>query len=433
MLQKIYNWYSKESVQKAILEVANNREIVSVYNDSAFGKRPDILQYPADILQAVSEGALSFHGSIEQWTNPMKLEAGMSKKDLDSMRIGWSLFFDPDVKDFEIAKIVTRIIAEALKDYGIKNYSIKFSGGKGFHIAVPFESLPETINYQQMKMLYPNIQEKITNFIKWYIKDMLRDELNALDNPEGLASRIGKTANEIIADNEIDPFKIVNMDIFKSRHLFRLPYSMHESTFLVSLPLKLEDLPKFNKEDALPEKAKIEEKFLIPKVKGDAQLLVVEALDWASKHMAEETEELPKFKQIKRVKAIPEIYFPPCIKSLLSGVSDGKKRGLFILINFLRNIGWDAEQIEKRILEWNEKNYPSLRSNYIRSQLRWHFRQADRILAPPNCDNENFYISMGLFDLCKDLHTQGIKNPISYPIRKVSKTDKLELKKKKTR
>ena len=429
MLQKVYNWYSKESVQKVILEVVNNMEVVSVYKDGAFGKRPDILQYPADILQAVSEGTIAFHGSIEQWSNPMKLEVGMAKKDLDNIRTGWSLFFDPDVKDFEIAKIVTRIIIEALRDHCIKNYSIKFSGGKGFHIAVPFESLPETINYQQMSTLYPDIQEKITNFIKWYMKDMLRDGLNALDNPEGLANRIGKTVNEIIVDNEIDPFKIVNMDIFKSRHLFRLPYSLHESTFLVSLPLKLEDLSKFNKEDAVPEKVKIEEKFLIPKSKGDAQLLVVEALDWASKYMAEEKEEIPKLKQFKRMKAIPEIYFPPCIRSLLNGVSDGKKRGLFILINFLRNMGWDTEKIEKRIFEWNEKNDPTLRANYLRSQLRWHFRQADRILAPPNCENENFYKSMGLFDLCKDLHTRGIKNPISYPIRKITKADKLKIKK----
>lgn len=430
MLQKVYNWYSKESVQKIILEVSNNREVVSVYKDGAFGKRPDIMQYPADILQSVSDGTLSFHGSIELWSNPMKLEVGMSKNDLDTLRTGWSLFFDPDVKDFEIAKIATRTIVEALKDHGVRSYSIKFSGGKGFHIAAPFESLPEKINYQDMRLLYPDIQEKVTNFIKWYIKDALKEQLNALDSAEGLANRIGKNANEITDSNEIDPFKIVSMDIFKSRHLFRLPYSLHETSMLVSLPLKAEDLGKFQKEDALPEKAKVEEKFLISKTKGDAQFLVIEALDWAAKHMAEEVDELPKFRQFKRVKTIPEIYFPPCIKRILEGMSEGRKRSLFILINFLRNMGWDAEQIEKRLLEWNGKNYPSLSTNYLRSQLRWHFRQADRVLAPPNCDNENYYKSMGLFDLCKDLHARGIKNPISYPIRKTSKVDKPEVKKK---
>ncbi|MBI4010371.1 MAG: hypothetical protein HY361_04265 [Candidatus Aenigmarchaeota archaeon] len=430
MLQKAYNWYSKESVKKAIIEVANNREVVSVYKDVTFGKRPDMLQYPADILQAVSEGTIAFHGSIEQWSNPMKLEVGMAKEQLDNIRTGWSVFFDPDVKDFEIAKIVTKTVVEALKDYGVRNYSLKFSGGKGFHIGIPFEALPETINYQPMQKLYPDLQEKITIFIKWYMKDMLKDELIALDSPENLAGRIGKTLNEIIKDDEIDPFKIVNMDIFKSRHLFRLPYSLHESSLLVSLPMKPEDIDKFEKEQALPEKVKVEEKFLIPKAKGDAQFLVVEALDWASKHMIEERGELLKIRQFKRVKLIPEMYFPPCIKRILEGMADGKKRSLFILINFLRNMGWDAENIEKRIFEWNEKNYPPLRANYLRSQLRWHFRQADRILAPPNCENENFYKSMDVYDLCSELHTQGIKNPISYPIRKIAKVDKLKLKKK---
>ncbi len=430
MLQKAYNWYSKESVQKAILEVSNNREVVSVYNGGAFGKRPDIMQYPSDILNAVSEGAIAFHGSIEHWSNPMKLEVGMIKKDLDNMRTGWSVFFDPDVKDFEIAKVATRTVIEALKDHGVRNYSLKFSGGKGFHIGVPFESLPPTINYQPIQLLYPGLQEKVTNFIKWYIKDMLKDELIALDSLENLARRSEKNLNEIIKDEEIDPFKIVNMDIFKSRHLFRLPYSLHESTLLVSLPLKAEDIRKFEKEQALPENAKVEVKFLIPETKGDAQDLVIEALDWAAKNMVEEKEGLPKTREFNRTRFIPETYFPPCIKKILEGIGDGKKRSLFILINFLRNMGWNPEQVEKRIFEWNEKNYSPLRSSYLRSQLRWHFRQSDRILAPPNCDNENFYKSMGLYDLCKDLHAQGIKNPISYPMRKISKADKSGTRKK---
>jgi len=429
MLQKVYNWYSKESVQKAILEVANNREVVSVYKDGSFGKRPDMLQYPADIVQAVSEGTIAFHGSIEQWSNPMKLDVGMAKKELDSLRTGWCVFFDPDVKDFQIAKLVTKIIIEALKDYGVKNCSVKYSGGKGFHIGIPVESLPETVNYQPIQMLFPDLQEKVVSFIKWRITDTLKDGLIALDTPENLAKRIGKNSNEIISDNEIDPFKIVSMDIFKSRHLFRLPYSLHETTLMVSMPLKPDDIDKFEKENALPEKVKVEEKFLIPKVKGDAYDLVIEALDWSSKHMKDEREELPKLRTFKR-KFIPEKYFPPCIKALLNGVSDGKKRGTFILINFLRNVGWNSEQIEKRILEWNEKNYMPLRASYLRSQLRWHFRQADRNLAPPNCDNENFYKSMGLYDLCKDLHAQGIKNPVSYPIRGISRTDKLKIRKK---
>jgi DNA primase large subunit len=105
-------------------------------------------------------------------------------------------------------------------------------------------------------------------------------------------------------------------------------------------------------------------------------------------------------------------------------VADGKKRSVFILVNFLRNMGWDLDKIEKKLSEWNEKNYPTLRTNYLRGQLRWHFRQ-DRNLLPPNCDNQNFYRSLGICNpdkFCKS-NTERItlKNPVNYPFRKMKK------------
>jgi DNA primase large subunit len=127
---------------------------------------------------------------------------------------------------------------------------------------------------------------------------------------------------------------------------------------------------------------------------------------------------------------VPEEHFPPCIKNhIFKGVTDGRKRSVFILVNFLRNMGWNVDQIEKRLVEWNEKNYPPLRTNYLRSQLRWHFRQ-DRNLLPPNCDNQNFYISMGVCDpdeICKGGTDKiTIKNPANYPFRKMRKPLKKE-------
>ena len=129
--QSVFNWYSRESVQKALIEVSKNREVVSVFKDGSFGKRPDVIQYPGDIMQAVAEGTISFHGSVEQWSNPMQLDVGMNRNDLDNLRTGWDVILDPDVKDFEIGKTVAKQTIEALKDHGIKNYSLKFTGGKG--------------------------------------------------------------------------------------------------------------------------------------------------------------------------------------------------------------------------------------------------------------------------------------------------------------
>jgi hypothetical protein len=417
--QRVWNYYSRSSVQKAILEVAKDREVVCVFPDGRFGKRPDMLQYQSDILQAVAEGAVAFHGSVERWSQPMKLDVGMTKQELDALRKGWDIIIDPDVKDFEIAKIATKQIIEALKDHGVKNYSVKFTGHKGFHIGIPFESLPETINFQPTSSLFPELFQKIIEYIKWYIRDSLREELLSFENPTNISQRIGKPLSEIVDENGLNPFKIVAIDVFSSRHLFRLPYSLHESSLLVSLPINPEKIEKFEREDALPEKVKIEETFLTQKTSlRDAEGLVVEALDWASKYQKEVAEALPP-KKLPKTKFISEMFFPPCITTILQGLKDGRKRSVFILINFLRNMGWDMQKIEEKVFEWNEKNVPPLRKSYVRSQLRWHFRQ-DKNLLPPNCDNQNFYSDIGICspdEICKT----GIKNPVNYPFKKIKK------------
>jgi len=416
----VWNWYSRESVLNALVEISKNREVVCVYKDLSFGKRPDIIQYPADILQSVAEGAIAFHGSVERWSQPMKLDVGMSKEELDELRIGWDLILDPDVSDFEVAKIVTLQIVEALKDHGVRSISVKFTGGKSFHVGVPFESFPEKINFQPTSSLYPELFQKIIEYIKDYIRERLRDELLAFETPHNLAKRVGKKLDEIVDENGLDPFKMISLDVFSSRHLFRLPYSLNEKTLLVSVPIKPEKILSFKKEDALPKNVRVEEKFLEPKAKGDAEGLVVEALDWYSRRK-EKVERISKPSRVVKKRRIPKEFFPPCIKKTLSGLSDGRKRSIFVLVTFLRNMGWSDEEIEKEIYAWNERNIPPLRTNYIRTQLRWHFRQK-RELLPPNCDNPTFYSD---YKVCTpDEVCKGIKNPINYPFKVLKKRTK---------
>jgi hypothetical protein len=234
---KVWNWYSRESVQRAVLEAAKNREVASIYREGNFGKRPNVLNHPGDIMQAVAEGAFSFHGSVEHWSNPMKLELGMMKQDQDALRTGWDVFIDPDIPDFELAKATVKQTLEALKDHGVTNYSVKFSGGKSFHIGIPFTSLPESINMQPSSGMYPELLQKTIEFLKWYMRDQLKEAFLAIDTPSMISQRINKPLSEITNEQGLDPFKVVTMDVFSSRHLFRLPYSLHEKSLLVSLPL----------------------------------------------------------------------------------------------------------------------------------------------------------------------------------------------------
>ncbi len=81
-------------------------------------------------------------------------------------------------------------------------------------------------------------------------------------------------------------------------------------------------------------------------------------------------------------------------------------------------MGWSWEKLEDEIMKWNSKNIPPLQENYIRTQIRWHKRQPKNIL-PPNCDNNNFYKSIGT--CVKDNYCRNLKNPINYAFRKMKK------------
>ena len=91
---------------------------------------------------------------------------------------------------------------------------------------------------------------------------------------------------------------------------------------------------------------------------------------------------------------------------------------------FLKNTGYNYDEIKKLVLEWNKRNKEPLRENYITSQLNWHKRQKQNVL-PQNCPKDkenlgnnadNIYVDIGICNpdnLCK-----LIKNPVNYTIRK---------------
>lgn len=417
---KIWKYYSRKDVQEALLKIAKNREVIGVYSTGNFDTRPNVLMYPEDIIQMVKKGVVSFHGSIELWSNPMSLTVGMIKPEMDKLRIGWDLIIDPDCPDFEIAKVATQTICQSLEDHGIKSYDLKYTGGKSFHVGLCFDSFPKTVNNQPTETLYPDLPKAIIEYLKDYTREILKEEILTLDNPMTIAKRVGKPIEDIVDENGVNPFKIVDVDsmLVSPRHLFRLPYSLHEKSLLVSLPLKKSELKNFKKEDAKPENIEVKTKFFLenPKLK-EASGLVVESMDWLEKY--EKKEEKVEYRRRKGVlKKIDEKFFPPCIlKIMKGGLSDGRKRSVFLLITFLRNMGWEWPEIEKTLFEWNEKNLPPSRQNYIRTQLRWHIRQP-RNLLPPNCDGD-FY--KGLGNCLPDDFCKGMKNPVNYPFRKMKR------------
>ena len=151
--------------------------------------------------------------------------------------------------------------------------------------------------------------------------------------------------------------------------------------------------------------------FLREAEEGEAAKLLVEALRWKQSRKSEEevVEEKKysgrKFEEIE-MSGVEDRMFPKPIKKLLNGLEEGRKRGLFILLTFLRSCGFPPEEIVLRVKEWNEKNTPPLKEGYVRSQVDWHLRQRKKIL-PPNYDNESFYKDLGLLD-----GKEKVKNPM---------------------
>ena len=105
----------------------------------------------------------------------------MKQRDIEELRTGFDLVFDIDCSFFEYSRISAELIVELLKHHhSISSVSAKFSGNKGFHIAIPFEALPETIGEDETRMLFPEAARRIAFYIKEKIKKPLGSRIMQL-------------------------------------------------------------------------------------------------------------------------------------------------------------------------------------------------------------------------------------------------------------
>ncbi len=495
-ITKLY--YSNPGVQEALLKFAKDREVVPRYFEG-FGKRPDALQYLSDIINLVQKGATSFHSSEELWTNTLELSSEITKEQMDSLRKGWDLLIDIDSPYLDLSKIAAILVSIALEYYGIKNYGIKYSGSKGFHIIVSGKAFPSFFNGQETKKMFPEWPRAITEFLFHQIEDEFRIKAGKIMNLNkkgekkriyclncNRAALIGQLAIyecpvcrlttrrkdvkqkerrlrclnekcpgvlELIetkdyyyceyckdfeneknkldsgkypelfnerAGEEVSEHTKFDLVLVAPRHLFRMPYSLHEKTSLASAVLTKDEIQNFEPKDAEPLKIKIRD-FMPKNISGEARRLLSAALEWKREHEKQEEETIKqKYKQYDNnikidLKEVNESVFPEPIKKLLKGIKDGKKRGLFVLITFYRSLGFPAEYINEKIRDWNKKNEVPLKEGYIQSQINWHLKQKKKIL-PPNYENQSFYRDLGLLDKKPEA-----KNPISEIMRKIRK------------
>jgi len=218
---------------------------------------------------------------------------------------------------------------------------------------------------------------------------------------------------------EIDLYDLMGLDIIlvSPRHLFRMPYSLHEKTALASVVLSQDEISDFQPKNANPMKVKVNN-FSPDSKEGEATELLIQALDW---HKEDDKKDYEKkksdFKPIK-LENLSEKNFPPSIQKILNGLDDGRKRALFILLNLFRSVGMEKDELEKRIYLWNSKNKIPLKEGYVRSQLSWSYR--NKIVPPPNFDKD-YYKGIGIVPTEEEM---TYKNPINYVVKKTLKPNK---------
>ena len=434
---EVSHFYGRPAVASAMVEFARKREIAGRAESGAYGSRPSIINYPTDIEEMVASGIVSLHASVERWQNPMRISTGMKRSELDELRVGWDLILDIDCEFLEYSKIAARLLCEEISAWGIQNIGVKFSGRSGFHIIVPFESFPKRFDRREMKNMFPDAPRKIAAYLKDAIEDALGSEILALEgSAAAFAEKIGKPVADVAgktaaAEGIIDPYTALSIDtlLISSRHLFRMPYSLHERSWLASLPLSIEEIPSFDPESTRPENILKVAPFLTidHKRAGEAKSLLDRAYSYALElEEKNERSEMGAHRK-KREKGdwdgkeneiltipLPETAFPPCINNILSGLEDGRKRAEFILRTFLRRGGWAWEDIGKFLMEWNKKNPEPLGEGKLLAGVAWQKRQKN-VLMPPNCDAPDYY---------KDLKVctpgpkcLGAKNPFNVAMR----------------
>ncbi|MBS3138372.1 hypothetical protein J4207_01565 [Candidatus Woesearchaeota archaeon] len=227
-----------------------------------------------------------------------------------------------------------------------------------------------------------------------------------------LMIKMGKSAckncknTEFIVQLDIERILEIDTLLISSRHLYRAPYSLHEKSGLASLPIHPSEILTFDKKRAQPDDVQVIVPFIPRNAKeGEASSLFLQAFDYTLPQKEEKT-----FDDIEiPTTAIPEQFFPECIKKISQGMADGKKRAVFILINFLRSVGWSPEQVEQYLTEWNKKNSEPLRENYLSGQLR--YTKTKKPMLPPNCANTAYYQSLGC--KCADNICSRFKNPVN--------------------
>ncbi|MFH0912616.1 MAG: DNA primase small subunit domain-containing protein [Patescibacteria group bacterium] len=148
-------------------------------------------------------------------------------------------------KMFDLVKIVGYEMAKLLDKKGVK-YLLKFSGNRGFHFMWSVGKIKP--NWLSLRKQIRELAKELENILQKKYADKFYC-ITPKKNPILTTSSTDKaTAKSILIDEQI----------IHKNGMIRSPYSIHPKTGLVSVPLTVNQILRFNRDSALPAKVKIQ-------------------------------------------------------------------------------------------------------------------------------------------------------------------------------
>jgi hypothetical protein len=205
----VISYYSRQEIQQSIFSFARDRKIAVVRNFHPIFQR---LRKPEDILPIMLRISES-HTSGRQWPS---MHGTISRYAPDGQMTGCDLVTEIDYKrswskSFDIA----RPLVKFLRELGVC-FLVKFSGHTSPHIIIPAEAIPE-----------------------------------------GLHGASAYRSFFSLVRNKVKQSSYLDRSFSRPSHFLRLPYSIHELTGKVSVPIRPEDYDSFSPRQARMESVEI--------------------------------------------------------------------------------------------------------------------------------------------------------------------------------
>ncbi|XRP97817.1 hypothetical protein ACO3UB_08540 (plasmid) [Methanocaldococcus sp. 16A] len=298
----------------------------------------------------------------------------------------WDWVLDIDIKgDIEKSKEICRAVYDILKDYGVKDIPIKFSGGKGFHIWINAKHLTNEI----LEKGFIEGSKILTQFLEF----KLRNYLDFLDKD--------KTTG-------------IDYTIYKENICITAPFSLYykdvEGKTPISIPFPINKIEKFKpitlqriRKELLKKLLKYYENF--GEIRGDLTDFIEDALNYykATKKDNSNTlitidiEQRKPMKKPKKEDNRGNEYIKATIgdkevvlnKSKLedylrelinSDWTDGKMRACYYLTSLCKLLGYDRDKAKKVLDAWASK-YGSKYMKHIEYELKYLYDRNGKVCS----------------------------------------------------